>query len=195
MYVKCWRDTEINDHVTWVYETENPDGIFRERVGTYCAVSADKRRIYTIGDGYVNFRNFYYYPEKIEDDWRLDEEILSMQFVRDCDEVFRNGRVDVYFEDIANGMKAMSEALELGWIMKEFYNNEAYDIVYRFYSIDFAKKAHIGENVIFCFSEESVREVLADNPGATCDFKMQSVIMDYSDGYDEDNAYIIHLPN
>jgi len=194
LYTNTWCNTGMPDQVTWVYETEEPNGKLGDRIGRYCAISADRRRIYTIGNDYVWFGDYGYYPEA-DEEAGLTTDLLCMRFVEDCEELFNRRRVEVWLDDIAKAMMAMSEMLGLGWVMERFTDNETYEDGYMIYSADFAKKAHIGEYVAYCFSKESVEEVLAETPGARCDYEWQSVIMEYPNGsYDEDMAYVVYLP-
>lgn len=194
LYTNTWCNTAMSNQPTWVFETERPNGCLGERIGQYCGISADRRRIYTLGNDYVWFGDYGYYP-KADEEAGLTTDGLCRQFVEDCEGVFCRRRVVVWHEDIAKAMMTMSEQLGLGWVMIEDRDYDTYEDCWRIYSADFVKKAHIGENVTFCFSEESVEEVLTEVPFSMCNYVMEEVIMEYPDGsYDEDMAYVVYLP-
>ena len=200
MYTRSWTNTGMKDQVTWVFDTLEKDGTLGSHVGDYCAISADKMRFYRITPYMVEHMGFCYYPGEDEESMEellecgFDKNMLCMQFVDDCEEVVTRGYADVWIKDVADNMMAMSERLNLGWVVEEI--EELYEEGWRIYSKTFAEKVYIGQNAIFCFSEESLVEAMRECAEcgifANSDFKKHDVIMMYPDGsYDEDVAYVI----
>jgi hypothetical protein len=191
----------MKNSATYIYDTEDPNGSLGSRVGNYYAVSADKRRHYFVYANskfpYVEFsgvNDFVYYPEEYLEDG-LDREFMARLFIISCEEVFNDGHTSVYHEEVARAMMFMSERGCLGWVMEESIDTDDYSPVWNIYAKWFADKAHIGEDVVYCFSEDAIIRTLKENRGAWSTWEMDEVIMQYPDGsHDETEAYIVYLP-
>ena len=199
LYTQCWRNTGMPEQVTYVYHTEEPDGKLRDAIGDVVAVSYDMQRQYTIKSYAVAFRDFLYYADLEVD--QLNEEddfyehnmsIFLYCFVDGCEDVFTKGRVEVPFKDVAHSMMAMSDKFKFGWKMREATSDDGQPC-WRVYSKTIADMMYLDEDVIFCFSEESlVKAMREESISSFCDFKKHPVIIECPSGkFDEDEAYVI----
>ena len=193
LYTNFWQNTGMPDQPIWVFSAERKDAKFGERVGDYCAVSADMSRHYRIMYNGVcaEYEGFCYYPDGKNWD---DVEHFCCAFVEHCEEVFSKGRAFVYHDEIAENMLEMSVRLGLGWVSEEW--RDAYEDCIVIYSSEFAKKAHIGEHAIYCYSEEAMHETVQElsQDGYIVEFsgEVEDCIQIYPDGsYDLDRAYVV----
>lgn len=195
LYANCWQNTGMPNQTIWVYNTPMPDGKLGDAVGDFMAVSPDYNRCYKVRPtAYVEFKGFVYYPEPEYDEEYcvLDIETKCYMFIEHCEDIFKSyAFTDVWNEEVAINMMALSERLGLGWVMEEIQEN--YEDGWRIYHSGFANKAYIGQDVVFCFDEKTLVEVMAEESiTSLCDFKKHDVITMHSDGeYNEDEAYVI----
>lgn len=201
LYPKAWTNTGMPNQVTWVFNVVNPDDTLGDHIGDYVAVSADKQRVYHIHgskhSAYVEFNGFCFYPadENDHEEWveyGFDADSLCRCFVTSCEEVFNDEKAEVPCDIIVRNMIEMSKRFGLGWVKDSIKDGwEETPVVY---SEALAKKAHIGEDVVYCFCEKSLVETMRENPGAKCSFVKEYVVMIYPNGeQDEEMAYVVYL--
>ena len=192
LYTNTWHNT--GNEPIWVYQTEEPEGTLGSRVGNYVALSKDMSRCYHI---YPSFVEFLGYNTIFDGEEGLTEELLCQQFVLSCEEVFCYRHTTEYVEQIVQAMIKMSERFGLGWVVEEYYDRDTYETGWRIYSAEFAKKLHINEDCVYCFSKEIAEEEIwnfaKEGIQARCSMELEPVIMMYPDGsYDEDEAYVVY---
>ena len=197
LYTNTWTNTGMPNQPTWVYNAQTQDATLGEKVGDYCAISSDMRRVYKVqyNDCCVEHRDFCYYPTQ-DEEIGLCTDTLCCAFIDHCEEVFNDGRAFVLLDEIAENMLDMSERLGLGWVSEEWYDTDTYEDFTVIYSAEFAKKAHIGEKAVYCFSEETMHEevhrLAQEGYAVTFSGEEEDVIMIYPDGsYEEDKAYVV----
>lgn len=195
LYTNFWQNTDMPNEPIWVYDAESKDAPFGERVGDYCAISADKSRFYkVIFDGtVVEHQGFRYAPDRSYDE---DVEHFCDAFIVHCEEVFSNGRAFIYHDEMAENMMKMAEQLGLSWVSEEWHDTDTYEDYIVIYSAEFAKKAHIGEKAVYCYSEEvmheEVQRLAQDGYIVTFSSEEEECITIYPDGnYDVDKAYVV----
>lgn len=201
LVANMWQNTGMPNQPIWVYNAEREDVGLGERVGDYVALSADMSRMYRIMyDGIaVEYQGFMYYAEdEVHKEGGNTPEYACHHFIECCEKVFTDGYcTNVWFKDIAENMIAMSERLGLGWVMQEQYNREEYSEYWEVYSAEFAKKTHIKDQCIFCFSEESAEEAINDYVElgriARSSMEFESVLLaDPDGGYEEESAIVVY---
>ena len=179
----------------YVYRTETPNGTLGEHIGNFTMLSADMCRSYNIHSkgksASVEFKNFCYYPVNIPEGY--DDEYACREFVLSCEEIRTDGYTDVYCKEVAENIMDMSKELDYDWVMEETTDSDTHEECWRIYSADFAKKAYIGQDVIFCINEKSlVNAMKEESISSYCDFQKHDVIEMIGDGtYMEYEAYVI----
>ena len=203
LHTNFWQNKGMSEQPIWVYKTEEPDGKLGEAVGNICAISDDMKRHYLITSYAVAFQDFWYYAdttvEGLDEDgtYKDNMELLLHSFVQDCEEVFTSCRAYVYFKDVADNMMSMSERLGLGWVLEESYDADTYEQCWTIYSAEFAKKAHIGQNAIYCYTEEALSETVQElaQEGYIVEFSSELeecyVMIDADGNYEIDEAYVV----
>lgn len=195
LYTKTWQNMGMDNQPIWVFKTPTPNGRLGNKVGDYVALSSDFRRTYniTLNDTAVYFKDFAYY---VEDPIHWEDGnkpgYACREFIQGCEEVWFDGYATVWFKDIAENMMAMSKRFNYGWVIEEY--SEDYEIGYRIYREDIAKKAHLEEDCVFLFTAEALVEYMADDTiSKRCNFVKEEVIMIYPSGeFDEDMAYVVY---
>lgn len=181
--------------LTMVYQTPIKDGELDTLVGDIVAISKDNCRTYIISDSSVKHegQRIVIIPSHEDEEIGWSGAMLCRHFVAQCEEVTLKGYATVWQKTIVDAMVELSDKLDLGWVTEEYYDSDTMEEGYRVYSKWFAEKAFIGQNVIFCFSEESLVEIMAaESISSFCDFKKHEVIMECPSGnFISDEAYVI----
>lgn len=197
LFVNTWQNTGMKNQPIWVFQTETPDGTLGNYVGDYVALSADMRRAYHLDGLSIRFPfgDEKYIPvDDVDEEAGLTRDGLLRQFVEYAEKVFVYGRCFCYFKEVAEALVRCANAVGYKWILQEGYDSDTHEDVWTIYAEWFAERANIGKNVIYCFSKESVEEALNEYEGSSCDMELHDVIMEYPDGYyEEDEAYVVIL--
>lgn len=181
--------------MTMVFDAPKTDASYEDAIGDIVAISKDNCRTYVISSLYVKHegQRICIIPNCEDEEAGWSGTMLRRHFVEECEEVTIDGYTTVWQKTIVDAMVELSEKLDLGWVIEEHYDEATKEEGWRVYRRDFAEKAYIGQDVLFCFSTEALVEALREESiSSFCDFKKHEVIMQDADGsFEEDEAYVI----
>lgn len=201
MIKHTWQNPGMRNQPIFEYLTYANGKNMNDAVGDITAYTYDKKWAFEVRDSSeaVSAKIHIKHEDKCNDveifPYALCEDMdVSSTWhgvVLDFNDVWDDGYVYVWNEDVMNVISCISELFELGWHVSEWQDRDNLEEGWFICNDDVWHQLHFDEDAYFVFREDVIDRVCAEVNG-TCDRVWQKVAMQYPNGeIDFTEGYVV----